>query len=332
MSGVRQMHDIWNPWHGCHKCSPGCVNCYMYALDAMRGVQESSDVVRLTKSLRYPVQKWRTGEHKGQYKIQSGERIRVNMTSDTFLPEADAWRPEMWDIIRERSDVIFWLLTKRPERIRECLPPDWGEGWENVMLNVTCENQAMANIRIPILLSLSAKHKGICVAPMIGPVSLKEALASGQMEEISVGGENYNNPRPCKLEWVQDVAFECRAYRTNFVFYETGTNFWVAGKQHVIPSKQVQSIAAFCTGLSQHYYDPEYKLTDPVTGEPVVRQKAYQRMFNRYHCFGCANQAMCNGCSGCGNCQKVDRVPEVAFLKEQAGMTCRREMFEPFMF
>lgn len=30
------MHDIWNPWHGCRKCSEGCENCYMYFLDRMR--------------------------------------------------------------------------------------------------------------------------------------------------------------------------------------------------------------------------------------------------------------------------------------------------------
>ena len=22
------LHDIWNPWHGCVKCSEGCQNCY----------------------------------------------------------------------------------------------------------------------------------------------------------------------------------------------------------------------------------------------------------------------------------------------------------------
>jgi protein gp37 len=31
------MHDIWNPWHGCRKCSEGCANCYMYYLDGLRG-------------------------------------------------------------------------------------------------------------------------------------------------------------------------------------------------------------------------------------------------------------------------------------------------------
>ena len=25
------MHDIWNPWHGCVKCSEGCQNCYSFS-------------------------------------------------------------------------------------------------------------------------------------------------------------------------------------------------------------------------------------------------------------------------------------------------------------
>ena len=50
------------------------------------------------------------------------------MTSDFFLEEADPWRPEAWDIMRLRSDVIFYLLTKRPERAARCLPEDWGNG------------------------------------------------------------------------------------------------------------------------------------------------------------------------------------------------------------
>ena len=24
----------WNPWHGCRKYSPGCLNCYVYRRDA----------------------------------------------------------------------------------------------------------------------------------------------------------------------------------------------------------------------------------------------------------------------------------------------------------
>ena len=37
------------------------------------------------------------------FKIQSGEQIRVCMTSDFFLEEADPWRSEAWDIMRQHS-------------------------------------------------------------------------------------------------------------------------------------------------------------------------------------------------------------------------------------
>ena len=46
------------------------------------------------------------------------------------------------EIISQRRDVVFYLLTKRPERVEKCLPVNWGRGWENVFFNVTCENQA----------------------------------------------------------------------------------------------------------------------------------------------------------------------------------------------
>ena len=76
------------------------------------------------------------------------------------------------DIIKKRPDVKFFLLTKRPERVAEHLPSDWGDGWENVMFNVTCENQRRADERIPILLKLPFKHKGIMCAPFIGSALL----------------------------------------------------------------------------------------------------------------------------------------------------------------
>ena len=142
------MHDTWNPWHGCKKISEGCANCYMYFLDQIRA--QDGALIRLTNNMKKPLAKNR----KGEYKIKSGELIRVCMTSDFFLEEADTWRTKAWDIMRIRSDVKFFLLTKRPERILSCLPSDWKDGWENIMINVTAENQKRADERIPILLDL----------------------------------------------------------------------------------------------------------------------------------------------------------------------------------
>ena len=106
MSGSDIMHDIWNPWHGCVKCSEGCQNCYMYFLDRVRE-KIGSDIYKTKSGFDYPLQK----DRYGNYKVQSGELIRVCMTSDFFLEEADKWREEAWDIIKQRSDVKFYLLT-----------------------------------------------------------------------------------------------------------------------------------------------------------------------------------------------------------------------------
>ena len=186
------MHDIWNPWHGCVKCSEGCQNCYMYYLDSLRD-KNGSNIYRTKTGFKYPLSKYRDGS----YKVKSGEMLRVCMTSDFFLEEADPWRDEAWQIIRQRPDVKFFLLTKRPERVAEHLPWNWGNGWENVMFNVTCENQKRADERIPILLDLPFKHKGIMCAPYIGSVSIKEYLPAGQIEQVLCDGENYGGARPC---------------------------------------------------------------------------------------------------------------------------------------
>jgi len=47
------------------------------------------------------------------------------MTSDFFLEEADEWRKDAWEMMRQRPDVKFFLLTKRPQRVADCLPEDW---------------------------------------------------------------------------------------------------------------------------------------------------------------------------------------------------------------
>ncbi len=291
------MHDIWNPWHGCKKCSPGCKNCYMYYLDFKRGVEKSSEDVVRTNNFNYPLSKDR---HK-QYKVKSGERIRVNMTSDTFIDEADSWRDEMWDIVRQRPDVIFWFLTKRPERMIDHLPADWGDGYDNCFMNITCENQEMFDKRYQYLIDLPAKHKGLCLAPLISDIDISPALETGVIKEVAVGGENYNNPRPCDYAWVEHIAKTCAKYRVNFCWYETGTNLVKDDIKYHMPNKQTQGIQAYFAGLNQHYYDIKFDLKLP-DGTLLDETSLYKKQYNLNHCMFCSNQKMCNGCSQCGNC------------------------------
>ena len=299
----------WNPWHGCHKCSEGCRNCYMYALDKMRGVETDAGVVRKTNDFDMPLRKNRQKE----YKVKSGERINVNMTSDTFVEEADEWRDEMWDIIRQRPDVVFWVLTKRPERYEGHLPKDWGDGYDNVIMSITCENQEMFDKRIDYLLNLPAKHKGLCLAPLISDIDISRALRTRKIEEVFVGGERYDDPRPCRLEWVEHISRTCEYYKTNFVFYETGTNFWAKDKSYWFQYKNQQSAYAYFSGLNRRFYDVLFDLKD-IDGNIIVPRK---RQFNASTCLFCSNQACCNGCTKCGTCKDVNLMNEDEFLLYQ---------------
>lgn len=295
------MHDIWNPWHGCVKCSEGCEHCYMYFLDQMRD-QNGRNIYRTKGGFRYPLQR----DRNRHYKIKSGETIRVCMTSDFFLAEADPWRAEAWEIMRERSDVIFYLLTKRPQRVAQCLPDDWGDGWENIFFNVTCENQRRTDERMPILLSLPFKHKGVTVAPMIGPVDLDSYLASGQIEEVRCGGENYDGCRPCRYEWVKSLSDQCKKYDITFCFYETGTLFCKGSRQYHIPDKKVQSQQAFRSGLSYEGKRFAFTLTNEL-GWDIPKDELYVPHFHPVNCKECGSRMRCNGCSDCGKCEKQTR-------------------------
>ena len=293
------MHDIWNPWHGCKKCSEGCEKCYMYFLDRMRD-QDGSRIYKTKNGFRYPLSKNR----QGQYKIKSGEMIRVCMTSDFFLEEADPWREEAWAVMRQRKDVKFFLLTKRPQRVASCLPYDWGTGWENVFFNVTCENQKRADERIPILLELPFKHKGIMTAPLIGPVDIGKYLSEGQIEQVLCGGENYDGSRPCHYEWVKLLYDQCREYDVTFNFIETGTCFVKDGKKYRIPNKKIQSQQAFRSGLNHQGKEICFHLTDE-WGYEIPKEDLYIPHYHPVTCRECASRLTCNGCADCGKCDRT---------------------------
>ena len=292
------MHDIWNPWHGCARVSEGCDNCYMFYNDERRGLDPT--LIQPTRSIDYPLQRTRDGS----FRVKPGELIRICMTSDFCLPEADLWRPRVWDAIRARPDVKFFILTKRAGRLAACLPHDWGEGWDNVMLNVTCEDQRRADERIPVLMGIPAKHRGIMCTPFIGPVSVGEAapgcLGEGGIEQVVCGGENYGGARPCDFAWVQALRAECAASNTTFAFIETGTHFVKDGRHYRMPSKRLQSEMAHKSGMAFEGRPIVWDLRTPL-GFEVPPGDLYVPHY-RPSCATCGSRPICNGCSDCGAC------------------------------
>ena len=57
---------------------------------------------------------------------------------------------------RTRPNLVFQVLTKRPERIKEHLPADWGEGYPNVWLGASVERDDYC-FRADVLRSLAEK-------------------------------------------------------------------------------------------------------------------------------------------------------------------------------
>ena len=267
---------IWNPWHGCRKYSEGCEHCYMYYLDAQRE-KDGSEIYKVKTNFNMPLKKHRNGE----YVIPSGSTVNVCMTSDFFLEEADEWRDEVWDMIKTRSDVTFWLQTKRAERVKDNLPSDWGEGYENVIMVFTAENQARADERLPILIDLPFKRKGIMCAPQITEITLDKYLKTGLFEIVLVDGENYDGNRPLYFEWVERLYNECKKYNVDFTFCGTGNVFIKDGKTFNIP-KAYQRVMALRSKLQI----PE------VEGEIKIQPK----------CATCKRRFSCNGCRWCGKC------------------------------
>ncbi len=253
--GGIQVRKIWNPWHGCKKCSEGCENCYMYFLDRLRG-KDGSQIYKTKQALNHPLSR----EKNGNYKIKSTEVLMTCMTSDFFLEEADKWRDEVWDIISKRRDVIFEIITKRPQRIAQCLPK--GEySFENIFFNVTCENQKRTDERIPEILKLPFPHIGITCAPLLCDISIEKYLSTGRIEEVSCGGENYEGARECNFDWVLKLKQQCEKYNVTFNFFETGTNFVKNEKKYFIPDKKIQKSMAKKSGASFKGKEAVYKLT-----------------------------------------------------------------------
>lgn len=166
-SNIEWTHHTWNPWRGCTKVSPGCKNCYMFREQKRYG-RDPRIVTRTSPQTWNQARRWnREAEREGVRKL-----VFTCSWSDWCHEAADAWRPEAWQMIHETPNLIYQILTKRADRIPECLPEDWGTGYKNVWLGTSVENQATADARIPHLLCCPAAVRFLSCEPLLGAMDL----------------------------------------------------------------------------------------------------------------------------------------------------------------
>lgn len=196
-SAIQWTDATWNGWIGCTKVSPACKNCYAERIETRFG--RNFSIVRKSTTFKAPL-KWK-----------EPRMIFTCSMSDFFHKDADKWRDEAWDIIRQTPQHTYQILTKRPERIRDCLPEDWGDGWPNVWLGVSVEMQQYMS-RLDELAKIPARLRFVSAEPLLGNLDFYEYHPDRLhvVDWIIVGGESDpHNPRPMKEWWVRRILAQC---------------------------------------------------------------------------------------------------------------------------
>ncbi len=203
----------FNPWIGCTRISPGCDHCYAETRAKRFGeahLWQGERRLTSDSTWRQPML-WQAAA------VKAGRRERVFCASladvfDNQVPEA--WRAKLWTLIRFCSQLDWLLLTKRPQNIAAMLPDDWGDGWANVWLGTTVENQQQANLRIPNLLATPAAKHFLSCEPLLEMVSLEEAWHGESALDAECWGDcnwciqNYPPLHNCQRGIQSEAAFD----------------------------------------------------------------------------------------------------------------------------
>ncbi len=217
-TSIEWTDHTFNPWWGCVKVSDGCKFCYAETLAKRYGHDNwGPGKERRLMSLNH----WREPLKWNEEAEQKGLRARVFCASmaDVFEERApETERQRLWKLIVDTPSLDWQLLTKRPERIAECLPLDWGEGYHNVWLGTSVEDSRVLD-RVGHLRSVPAIVRFLSLEPLIGPLY---HLPLEGIHWAIIGGESGHGARPIQEEWVISIQEQCRIAETAFFFKQWG--------------------------------------------------------------------------------------------------------------
>lgn len=206
-------HHTWNLAWGCTKISPGCKNCYADTLSGRYGFDVwGPQAPRRTFGAKH----WAEPFKWNRQAKAAGERHRVFCSSmcDNFEdhPTITAERAKLWPLIRQTPWLDWQLLTKRAERIKDNLPSDWDQGYPNVWLGVSIENNDYVS-RADHLHTIPAVVRFVSYEPALGPL---DKLNLEGIDWLIYGGESGPGHRPENKQWARDIMARCEVAGTAF--------------------------------------------------------------------------------------------------------------------
>lgn len=246
MTKIEWAEKTWNPVIGCSKISAGCDNCYAermaYRLAHMQtpGYSFVSDC---------HTKKWngrtyfRESELEKPLNWKKSRRIFVSSMGDLFHESVNIRGEAIRSIFRLMAKTChnYMILTKRPERMADCIDYIYGGDFAEVMphiwLGVTVENQDY-DWRIKKLLQIPAVTRFVSLEPMLGPVNLEPYLQYPPFHDhhkmtcglndwrgldwVICGGESGPGARPMHPDWVRSLRDQCQSAEVPFFFKQWG--------------------------------------------------------------------------------------------------------------
>lgn len=226
-SKIEWCDHTMNFWIGCQEVSPACDHCYARVQNVhwnwVNGWGPDGERRRTSTGNWHKLRKW--NRDAGVAGIRS--KVFSNSLSDFFDNKAaSTWRREAWHYIEQSPNLDFLILTKRPQNIAKMLPdPEagvkpWGDGWPNVWLGTTVENQEEADRRIPHLLAVPAAVRFLSCEPLLGAVDLTKGHP--RINWVIAGGESGPGARPMHPDWARSLRDQCATAGLPFFFKQWG--------------------------------------------------------------------------------------------------------------
>lgn len=277
----------FNPWWGCVKVSEGCKFCYAEAWDKRwNGEHWGPNTTRRTFADKH----WNEPLKWNKLAGHLGVRLKVFCASMADWAEDNpsivGERARLFQLIKATPNLNWLLLTKRcDEKLLGKLPDDWGQGYDNVWLGTSCENQKAANDRIPYLLQIPAVVHFISGEPLLGPIDFENIEVNSRqlgfdfegaedhvqkfnslspessdfpfaLNWVIVGGESGDNARPMHPDWAASIMYQCSKYEdVHFFFKQWGE--WQHGSNVVDDNHSGKHIVLLSDGNSCDYLDNE---------------------------------------------------------------------------
>ena len=203
-STIEWTDETWNPVTGCSRVSPGCDNCYMFALYprlramAVPGYDTAPDSVQMLPERLEAPRSWRRPR-----------RVFVNSMSDMFHPHVKYdFISDVFDVMREADQHVFQVLTKRPGRAagwwEEHGQSRFEEWPANVWMGTSVESQKYAP-RLSVLRRIPAAIRFVSAEPLLERVDLTQWLENGTLHWVIAGGESGPRARSMDVDWVRDL-------------------------------------------------------------------------------------------------------------------------------